>query len=212
MAAWEKVTTGLDHGGYVAWESALATAQGPGARDHLPVFLQLQPAPGVATLIDAIDATFALPDLRISQHERDLLETERTLAKAGGWSHDVRAVAFVPRSQLDHLPPFWRVLNVGPAVAMPPIASPPTGQDLCAVSGDLDPGLPVIAVIDDGIGFLNARFRRAPDRTRIRRGDRRASCRGRRGGGGLSSGQPRTAAGDRRGADQSAHGPWHPCS
>jgi hypothetical protein len=169
MALWEQMTTGLEHGGYVAWETALATVQGDAGRDHLPVFIELQAPPGSGmTLGEAIDATLALPGARFSQHERDLLATERALALAGGWPNVVRSVAFVPRAMLGSLPAFWRVLNVGPGVAMPDAADRATGQDLRAIEGDLDPAVPVVAVIDDGIGFLNTRFRADRDHTRIK--------------------------------------------
>ena len=167
MTAWDHVTDGLQHGGYPAWEAALLAAEGNAGRDHVPVFVELQPDGNVTTLAQAIDATLALPGLRFSQHERDLLATERALAGTG-WPHPVRTVAFVPRAMLSGLPAFWRVLNVGPALAMPPVTDPSPGQDLVAVIGDLDPAAPLVAVIDDGIGFLNARFRSARDRTRIK--------------------------------------------
>lgn len=168
MAVWERLSEGLGLGGYVAWESALAAVAGDAGRDHLPVFLELQPPRGSGMgLAEAIDATLAVPGVRFSRHERDLLATERALAGTG-WPHAVRSVAFVPRAMLDALPPFWRVLNVGPGVAMPAAADASPAQDLRAVAGDLDPAVPVVAVIDDGIGFLNARFRAGRDRTRIR--------------------------------------------
>lgn len=168
MAVWERLSEGLGFGGYVAWESALAAVAGDAGRDHLPVFLELQSPKGTTMgLAEAIDATLALPGIRFSRHERDLLETERSLAGTG-WPHPVRSVAFVPRAMLDALPPFWRVLNVGPGVAMPAAVDASAAQDLRAVEGDLDPAVPVVAVIDDGIGFLNARFRSARERTRIR--------------------------------------------
>lgn len=169
MLAWEKVTTGLAHGGYVAWETALAEAQGEAGRDHLPVFAELKPTVNGMTLVQAIDATLALPQLRFSRHERDLLATERQMAvAAGGWPHSVRLVAFCPRGMLGHLPEFWQVLQVGPAVAMPVAVDPSPGEDLSATTGDLDPAVPVAAVIDDGIGFLNARFRSDRDHSRIK--------------------------------------------
>lgn len=168
MAVWESITTGLELGGYVAWEKAVAEAQGDSARDHVPVFLALQPPLGSQmTLAEAIDATLALPEVRLSQHERDLLATERALAPEG-WPHDVRSVAFCPRAMLDRLPGFWRVLQVGPGLAMPPVVHVAAGEDLCALAGDLDPTVPLAAVIDDGIGFLNARFRHDRVGSRIR--------------------------------------------
>lgn len=168
MTAWTKVSAGLEHGGYVAWEAAVAAARGDGGRDHLPVFVALQQPDGSAmSLIEAIDATLTLPGIRLSAHERDLLATERALAGAG-WSHDVRVVAFCPRAMLGTLPAFWRVLQVGPPVAMPARNEITAGEDLTRLAGDLDPAVPVAAVIDDGIGFLNARFRSDRGHSRIR--------------------------------------------
>lgn len=168
MAAWEKVLSGLEHGGYVAWEAAVAAALGDGGRDHLPVFFALRQPSGTAmTLAQAIDATLCRPGLRFSRHERDLLATERALAPEG-WPHEVRSVAFVPRAMLGDMPPFWQILQVGPAVAMPAAVDTSPGEDLGALSGDLDPSVPLAAVIDDGIGFLNARFRRDRQHSRIK--------------------------------------------
>jgi hypothetical protein len=168
MAAWEKVSAGLDYGSYVAWEAAVSEAQGDAGRDHVPVFLALQPPAGSAmTLAEAIDATLALPDVRFSQHERDLLATERALAGTG-WPHEVRVVLFCPRAMLADCPAFWRVLQVGPGLAMPSGAGTTGGTNLCTLRGDLDPTVPLVAVIDDGIGFLNARFRRDQGHTRIK--------------------------------------------
>ncbi len=168
MAAWEQVAAGLDHGGYVAWETAVAAAQGSGGRDVVPVFLALQAPPGsTMTLAEAIDASLAVPGVAFSQHERDLMATERALAGAG-WPHEVRVVVFCPRTMLGSLPAFWRVLQVGPGLAMPPDATTTVGQNLCQLRGDLDPSVPLAAVIDDGIGFLNARFRLDRSHSRIK--------------------------------------------
>ncbi len=169
MTIWREISEGLDHGGYVAWETAIDTALGAVGRGHRPVFAVLRPcAPAVLSLASAIDATLALPGVRFSRHERDLLATERAQATAGGWPHDVRLVAFCPVGMLDRLPEFWRVLEIGPAVALAPAVAPRPGEDLRATEGDLDPAVPVVAVIDDGIGFLNARFRKDRGHSRIR--------------------------------------------
>jgi hypothetical protein len=167
MTVWQGVTEGLGHGGYVAWESAIAAAMGQPGQDHLQVFAALQPVDGM-TLADVIDASLNLPGVHYSRHERDLLATERALA-GGGWPHEVRLVAFCPRSMLDQLPAFWRVIEVGPPVVLPRLDDPTPGEDLCATQGDLDPRVPVAAVIDDGIGFLNARFRSDPRLTAVMR-------------------------------------------
>jgi Subtilase family len=163
--SWEEIGEGLEHGGYVAWESAVDAALGVPARDHVPVFIELAPGKGM-TLLQAIDQTLAERGVRLSRHERDLLATERAHAEADG-TLKVRTVVFWPRSRLSAMPSYWKVLRVGPPLAIP---DDPGGEgvDLSAISGDLDPAMPVVAVIDDGIGFLNARFRRAQKGTRIR--------------------------------------------
>lgn len=166
MTVWQEVGGGLELGGYVAWESAVAAATGQAGQDHLPVFAALRPVGGM-TLADAIDASLALPGVHFSRHERDLLATERAAAD-GGWPHEVRLVAFCPRAMLAQFPDFWRVIEVGPPVILPGLAVPAAGRDLRLTQGDLDPGVPVAAVIDDGIGFLNARFRAGRAETRIR--------------------------------------------
>jgi len=119
-------------------------------------------------LAEAIEASLALPDVRYSRHERDLLATEHAAASGGGWPHEVRLVAICPRAMLVRLPAFWRVVKVGPPLTVPEHCAPKPGEDLRATQGDLDPRVPVAAVIDDGIAFLNARFRADPGRSRIR--------------------------------------------
>jgi hypothetical protein len=169
MTAWQAVTTGLEHGGYAAWEATMADAAGEGARDHVPVFATLCPPPGQdMSLAGAIAATLALPGLRLSRHERDLLVTEQAVAPAEGWPHEVRLVAFWPRARLSDMPRFWQVVQVGPPLALPVAEDAVAGENLTTTQGDLDPAVPLAAVIDDGVGFLNARFRRRHDHTRIR--------------------------------------------
>ena len=166
---WQRVTSGLTHGGYAAWEAAVAEVEGTGPRDHLPVFLRLvQPAGVTMTQADAITATLALPGVLFSRHERDLLATAREEALAAGWTIDVRAVAFCPRAMLSALPAFWRVLQIGPAIAVPVIPDGAAGTDLRTTTGDLDRKVPLIALIDDGIGFLNTRFRKNRHATRFK--------------------------------------------
>ncbi len=169
MTDWHEVTEGLDLGGYVAWETAMDAATGGTGRDHRPVFAVLRPAaPAVMSLAGAIDASLGLPGVRFSRHERDLLATERALSGDSGWPHEVRLVAFCPVAMLGSLPAFWRVLEVGPAVALPQAGPTRPGEDLRATLGELDPAVPLAAVIDDGIGFLNARFRADRAHSRIR--------------------------------------------
>jgi hypothetical protein len=164
---WQPIGTGLEHGGYAAWEAAVEAAEGGPAR-LVPVLARFRkPAGGGQSLKQAIAATLALPDLEWSPHERDLLQTER--AHLGpGWPHEVRFVAYAPRSFLPNAPASWEILGIGPGflpAEPPPALTAP--QDLLALAGTLSPAIPVIAAIDEGIGFLNARFRRAPRTTRF---------------------------------------------
>ena len=169
MPRWKKITEGLSHGGYVAWEAAIAAATGESRRTHLPVFLRLkQLDDGLMTLAAAIDATLALPGVLFSRHERDLLITDRDQAGPTGWPYEVRAVAFCPRAMLQNPPPFWDVLQVGPGLAIPHTPDTSAGQNLTRTRGDLPANVPLLAVIDDGIGFLNTRFRKTRHQTRLK--------------------------------------------
>ena len=165
---WQPITTGLDQGGYAAWEAAVEAALG-GPERLVPVLARFRKRPGSGhSLKQAIAATLALPDLEWAPHERDLLETER--AHLGpGWPHEVRFVAYAPRRILPQAPARWEILGIGPGFlpAAPPPPAPAPPQDLLAVAGPLSATTPVVAVIDEGIGFLNARFRRSPTETRF---------------------------------------------
>ncbi len=161
--AWTRVQDGLSQGGYVAWEAAHEAAPPVGYRRLVPVFARLVRIAGM-DLQQAIAATLAVPGALFSQHDRDLLETDAATA-GEGWPYEVRFVAFCPRSLLNAAPPYWHVLHVGLSVVM---ADGVRG----AKGGQPKPrrkvsGAPVIAVIDDGIAVLNARFRRAPGQTRL---------------------------------------------
>lgn len=167
--AWEPVADGSRFGPYAAWEAAVEAAmQGDFGTMLVPVMARLvKPEGSGLGLKAAIQATQALADVEFAKHERDLLETE--LAHAGaGWPHEVRFVAYVRRDRLAALPDFWEVLAIGPgfrAAEDPPPAEAP--QNLAALPGKLAPDQPVIAIIDEGIGFLNERFRKGPQETRF---------------------------------------------
>jgi hypothetical protein len=164
---WQAAAGGLAYGGYAAWEKAIEAAAGGPAR-LIPVMARLvQPAGSTMDLKGAIAATLAQTDAEIPPHERDLLETDR--AHAGdGWPHEVRFVAYAPRSLLDNLPPFWSVLGIGPGFLPAELAPHPAEPvELTTLLGPLSPDVPVAGIIDDGIGFLNGRFRASQERTRF---------------------------------------------
>jgi len=162
-AAWQPADA-APHGPHVAWEAAMETGSAPRL---VPVLARLIAPPGSGMdLAGAIAASLALPGVEFARHERDLLQTELTHA-APGWPHEVRLVAYLPRALLSDLPEFWQVLHIGPGFLPGEAAPAPAACDLCALEGDLDPARPVMALIDEGIGFLNARFRAARQSTRF---------------------------------------------
>ncbi|NJO23599.1 MAG: hypothetical protein HC868_12530, partial [Sphingomonadales bacterium] len=165
MTDWKEVTTGLDYGSYAAWEAAL---EGPEPQ-FVPVFFRLRKSCRKdLSQSDAIREVTSLPTIAFSQHERNLLETERVLAERCDWLHEVRGVLYCLRAAIEALPDQVEVLQVGPAIARPDPLPLSQGLNLQETQGELDPEVPVFAVIDDGIGFLNARFRRSRLETRFR--------------------------------------------
>ena len=166
-SAWHEVPEGLDRGGYAAWEAAVEEAAG-GPPRLVPVLGRLTaPAGNPMDLAGAIAATLALPDAEFARHERDLLETER-LHAGTGWPHEVRFVAYAPRSLLAAPPPFWQILGVGPGfIPAESAPAPAPALDLSSLPGSLSADQPVMAIIDEGIGFLNARFRKSPRKSRF---------------------------------------------
>lgn len=163
---WQAVQGGLEHGGYAAWEAALEAAGASGDGWLVPVMAVLVPTDGL-DLKGAIDQTLSFEQAEFSPHEWDLLVTERSVL-GSGWPHEVRFVAYVPREALGALPACWKVLGVGPGFR-PCEAAPAAraGEVLTALPGRLRPDVPVMAIIDEGIGFLNCRFRARPQRTRF---------------------------------------------
>jgi hypothetical protein len=164
--AWQSFQGGLEYGGYAAWEMEVEAARGSESGWLVPVMATLVPADGL-DLKGAIDQTLGFKQAEFAPHERDLLVTERSVAGAG-WPHEVRFVAYVPRASLRDLPACWKILGLGPGFR-PCEATPaaPVGNVLTALPGRLRSDVPVMAIIDEGIGFLNARFRAGLRATRF---------------------------------------------
>jgi hypothetical protein len=160
-----KMEPGLD--GYNICELDAAHAAQVG--DVLvPAFVELLPAKD-GKIVDAIAKILALAasdstDFLLHDHEIDHLVT--ILEGSHSADHCTRMTVYC---HPDHVtaPDLWRVLSVGPPIARPqktatsyqgkPVQPPPN-----RISAD-----PIVAVIDDGIGFLNARFRKTKGKTRI---------------------------------------------
>ena len=174
--AWHRHEALAPFGGYVAWEDAHRPDPDHAHLWYVSVFLRLRQVPGGPTdLAQALREVLMSQVLLLALDERRMLATE--LDRLGpGWPHEVRVVAHVATGDLASLPIWCEVLHVGAPVRMPliclsqpavrpdaPLPLPDTRRSTRTGKG----ALPVIAVIDDGIAFLNARFRAAPRRTRI---------------------------------------------
>ncbi|MCB6177818.1 hypothetical protein LHP98_06690 [Rhodobacter sp. Har01] len=162
---WTAATSYSGLGPYADWEAAVEAAEG-GPPRRVPLFVRLVDPGDGTDLVAALAQALTLPFVDFAAHERDLLETER-LHAGPGWPHEVRFVAFVARSDLDRLPAAWVVLAAGPGFVPAEPMARFAPCDLCATRGRLDPAVPVLAILDDGIGYLNVRFRAGLDRTRV---------------------------------------------
>jgi hypothetical protein len=161
---WSGVMTDAPFGGYVAWEDAHPR---PSTPDLRPVFLHLAaPEAGTLTLAQALVALQEVPGLVLSTEERRLLQCE---AGADGtlWPDDLRVVAHLPRASLNQLPGFARIGHVASASAAPDLSDPGTFPLRERQTDGATAGPAVIAVIDDGIAYLNSRFRASPTETRL---------------------------------------------
>lgn len=171
--AWLPSSEPAVFGGYVAWEAAHRAQAPAGYVWFLPVFARLRAVQdGPADLVAAVRAALATDMLAMARDERDTLVAEAAAA-GPGWPHEVRLVAHVAAKDLAGLPPFCEVLHIGAPVLMSqagvggyhdtadtalPLPEPRRAAELRP--------RPIVAVIDDGIAFLNARFRTALQRTR----------------------------------------------
>lgn len=163
---WSTGEIGPDLDGYNMWEMDTAQALWPGDV-FMPVFVELAPDK-TATTADAIDGLLALNaaetgDCLLPDHEVDHLVHARS--DESGAEQVVRTVLFCRPDKLAN-PPLWRILSVGSPVARPARGKGAVDVPDRAPEAQAGQG-PIIAIIDDGIGFLNARFRKAPTKTRV---------------------------------------------
>jgi hypothetical protein len=129
----------------------------------LPVFVRLN-LNAKRSVADVIRFLAQRPDqYSLSDHEMDSLVTEAELPREGA---DVHAVILCLPEAVDTKE--WTVLHVGPPQARSFRGSGAYGgQVLQRQSGPLS-CTPVMAIVDDGIGFLHHRFRRADGTTRFK--------------------------------------------
>lgn len=171
---WTRLSEPAQFGGYCAWESAHLPASPAGSNWHVPVFLALEPVTsGPVDLVAAMRMVLTSDLLLMSVDERDLLATEIERSPQG-WPYEMRIVGYAAIGDLGRLPGFCHVLHVGAPVLLRAsrLAERPVAQataiDLTSqtLAKQVMPP-PIVAVIDDGIAYLNARFRSAPQKTRF---------------------------------------------
>ena len=131
---------------------------------------------------EALSARVEAGELRMDAHERALLAERREAGGNREGAPDLTPFDELPREALerevyclyrplsaDPLDPSQAVVEQGSPMAVSreahdTVSAPdPASPEPSALEGDP----PVVAVIDDGIGFLNARFRRPDGRTRF---------------------------------------------
>ena len=181
VAAWvEQETSGR---GYPDWEAANEGATA--AARLVPVFVELAPGGDVTAALAAIARVGGV----LPPDEQDRLALDRATGQPDA---PLRLVAHVPRRSVAGLEamPGLDIRHVGPLVAGPLVARSVVARSVVAgplVAGsgahpanppsaqgtDLRPPpdatvlAPIAAVVDDGIPFLAARFRRGLDATRF---------------------------------------------
>ncbi|MFO1174113.1 MAG: hypothetical protein U1E48_02740 [Paracoccaceae bacterium] len=160
--AWETREHDRRLAGYADWE--LAAAQARGYKDVLlPVLVRLKVDDGadpdqVFSRINGLRDRVFLED-----HEADLLRT--SLAAKPEEGKDLVIVLHCRPEALGN--DMWTVLSVGSPVPVPEVLPEPYGGRELKVDPDIRGKDPIVAVIDDAIGFLNARFRATPATTRF---------------------------------------------
>jgi Subtilase family len=175
-AEWSRRSEPASFDGYVAWEAAHLPDPPENSDWYVPVFAQFRKIEsGPVSLLAAMKAALAVDSVLIAQDERDFLATEIMLAPVG-WPYPVRLVAFAKADSLPDLPAYLLVLHVGAPVLLRhsvlagrPKATAMALEPIATVGSVETPPKTTIAVIDDGIAYLNARFRAGPGTTRIQR-------------------------------------------
>ncbi|MFN3937160.1 MAG: S8 family serine peptidase [Gemmobacter sp.] len=168
--AWTEIRFDPSHGPRAAWE-AMQEGAAADARS-VTAFLQLDPGEGDP--LSAIAALQGFAAAHLSPSERAMLTTEARLIAAADPAapRDLRAVVVIPRAGLTALPAGWRVRHVGPPTTAggdgAAVVATAAVQSWPLPAPGAEPGPPIAATIDDGIAFLNARFRDSTDRTRFR--------------------------------------------
>ncbi|MHA6325305.1 S8 family serine peptidase [Roseivivax sp. CAU 1753] len=179
-ASWKDIgDTTAPFDGYAHWEAASAR-RNPRA---VMLFAELRPGKKAPTLRAAIAALRSEPRAKLQSAECDALATElaeldRSASGASGSDGGDLSppppafpwrvtVAFFWLDEISKLPDYCRLLHVGPRVEALSETDPRMFDPIDRAPTGTAPGAPVMACIDDGIGYLNARFRASATETRI---------------------------------------------
>ena len=158
-------------GAYADWE--LADIR-PKLRDTIvfPVFVQLNLGGSIGSAIEVIEQVIALHGpTYVPDYEIDILRTvSDRLIKSGAetGAQDIPEVLTMVYCKFPHVrKTLWTVLYVGsPVHQVKTFPDHYPGKPFSLRSDQINEN-PLVAIIDDGIGFLNARFRATPQQTRF---------------------------------------------
>lgn len=147
-----------------AWMTRQRRRPTPGADIYEPVFVRLRSKAGRAALLAQVDEPAA--PLLMEPFERAVLSARTGATDPDeGLADEYALYRRLGTRDADHAKLF-EVLDTGTPVGLTPSETP----EAAAMSQSEAPapkGAPIVAIIDDGIGFLNARFRKTPQTTRF---------------------------------------------
>ena len=165
---WTPAEAASFRDGYLDWSALLAVRrraamaqQAACATEWEPVFVRLCPGDPAGTrgrLLAAIDD----PDepLTMDPHERAMLEERLADPQSlAGLADEYALYRRAGVADADHAALF-EVLDTGVPVRVDDDADGARAPAPIGIARSPHPGSPIVAAIDDGIGFLNARFRR----------------------------------------------------
>lgn len=159
--AWDPSQKEVEQNSYALWEQG-ELQNNPRIQKpvRVAVYVELNEGINVSSLVDVILESGGR--YAIARHEIDLLLTE----DARGNKEKLRTIISAPLTEVTNTR--WTVLEVGTPFALPEDLPDPRAGLAIPPPEDREGGV-IIGIVDDGIGFLNERFRDSAGGTRFRR-------------------------------------------
>ncbi|MGR3375108.1 S8 family serine peptidase [Salipiger abyssi] len=148
---------------YVDFSWMLRQRRRPAVGDHIyqPVFIRLKgakPRPARKELLRLIDDPTA--PLLMEPHERAILESRAAGSDPDAGLPDEYALYIAQGTAADAYAALFDTLDTGTPVALDPSGAPEAPAPTAAAAQTSGQVQPIVAIIDDGLAFLNARFRK----------------------------------------------------